>query len=40
MILTFKGGWQAFFKGIISFGLGPPEVVPYMTETFGEVFDL
>ena len=23
---------------IISFGLGPPEVAPYMTGTFGEVF--
>ena len=28
----------SFFRVIISFGLGPPEVAPYMTETFGEVF--
>ena len=32
------GGGQAFFRVIISFGLGPPEVAPYMTGTFGEVF--
>ena len=35
---AFKGGGQAFFRVIISFGLGPPEVAPYMTGTFGEVF--
>ena len=29
---------QAFSRVIISFGLGPPEVAPYMTGTFGEVF--
>ena len=33
-----RGGRQAFFRVIISFGLGPPEVAPYMTGTFGEVF--
>ena len=33
-----KGGGQAFFRVIISYGLGPPEVAPYMTGTFGEVF--
>ena len=32
------GGGQAFFRVIISFGLGPPEVAPFMTGTFGEVF--
>mgnify|MGYP006191843259 CR=1 FL=1 len=35
---SYKGGGQAFFRVIISFGLGPPEVAPYMTGTFGEVF--
>ena len=29
---------KAVFRVIISFGLGPPEVAQYMTETFGEVF--
>ena len=33
-----KGGGQDFFRVIISFGLGPPEVAPYMTGTFCEVF--
>ena len=33
-----RGGGQAFFRVIISFGLGPPEVASYMTGTFGEVF--
>ena len=33
----FKGGGK-LFRVIISFGLGPPEVAPYMTGTFGEVF--
>ena len=32
------GGGQDFFRDIISFGLGPPEVAPYMTGTFGKVF--
>ena len=32
------GGGLAFFRVIISFGLGPPEVAPYITGTFGEVF--
>ena len=33
-----KGG-QAFFRVIISFGLGPPEVAPYIAGIFfGEVF--
>ena len=32
------GGGKLFFRVIISFGLGPPEVAPYMTGTFGEVF--
>ena len=31
-------GIPTFFRVIISFGLGPPEVAPYMTGTFGEVF--
>ena len=31
-------GEASFFRVIISFGLGPPEVAPYMTGTFGEVF--
>ena len=35
---TTLRGRQAFFRVIISFGLGPPEVAPYMTGTFGEVF--
>ena len=34
----FTGGRQSFFRVIISFGLGPPEVALYMTGTFGEVF--
>ena len=34
------GGGQAFFRVIISFGLGPPEVAPCMTGTFGEDLDL
>jgi hypothetical protein len=33
----FQGG-GSFFRVIISFGLVPPEVAPYMTGTFGEVF--
>ena len=36
--ICLKGGGQAFLRVIISFGLGPPEVAPYMTGTFGEVF--
>ena len=39
--LLFKGGGgggQDFFRVIISFGLEPPEVAPYMTGTSGEVF--
>ena len=32
------GGGQVFFRVIISFGLRPPEVAPYTTGTFGEVF--
>ena len=38
MVYIKGGGGQAFFRVIISFGLGPPEVAPYMTGTFGEVF--
>ena len=38
LFLPLRGGGQAFFRVIISFGLGPPEVAPYMTGTFGEVF--
>ena len=33
-----KGEGASFFRVIISFESGPPEVVPYMTKTFGEVF--
>ena len=33
-----NGGGQVFFRVIISFGLRPPEVAPYTTGTFGEVF--
>ena len=37
--MLIKGGGASFFRVIISFGLGPPEVAPYnMTGTFGEVF--
>ena len=35
--VSLRGG-QAFFRVIISFGLGLPEVALYMTGTFGEVF--
>ena len=31
-------GEASFFRVIISFGLGPQEVAPYMTGTFCEVF--
>ena len=37
-VTYIKGGGQAFSRVIISFGLGPPEVAPYMTGTFGQVF--
>ena len=37
-MFLLKVGKQAFFRFIISFGLGPPEVAPYMNRTFSEVF--
>ena len=37
-ILRELRGGQAFFRVIISFESEPPEVAPYMTRTFGEVF--
>ena len=36
-LCSLRGG-PAFFRVIISFGLGPAEVAPYMTGTFYEVF--
>ena len=38
VLFVLRGGGASFFRVIISFGLGPQEVAPYMTGTFGEVF--